>query len=83
MSITLQLSTAFGAKRKAKHTPAAVRFLEAVPAQPARGASGQISAAPWEGLYLEPSEDSVDSTASRHRPNPDLERFLIALMYGE
>jgi hypothetical protein len=83
MSITLQLSTAFGAKRKAKHTPAAVRFLEAVAAQPARGASGQISAAPWEGLYLEPPEDSVDSTASRHRPNPDLERFLIALMYGE
>jgi hypothetical protein len=43
----------------------------------------QISAAPWEGLYLEPSEGPVDSTASGHRPNPELERFLTALMYGE
>jgi hypothetical protein len=83
MSITLQLSTAFGAKRKARHTPAAVRFHEAVAAQPARRTSGQISASPWEGLYLERSEDSVDSTASGHRPNPELERFLVALMYGE
>jgi hypothetical protein len=83
MSITLQLSTAFGAKRKARHTPAIVPFLEAVAAQPAGGTPGQISAAPWEGLYLEPSEDSVDSTASGHRPNPEFERFLIALMYGE
>jgi hypothetical protein len=78
MSITLQHLTAFGAERKARHTPAVVPFLE-----PARGTSGQISAAPWEGLYLEPSEDPVDSTASGHRPNPELERFLIALMYGE
>jgi hypothetical protein len=48
----------------------------------AEGASTGITCTPWEGLYLEVNEaNSV--VADSLRPNPDLERFLGSLMYGE
>lgn len=45
--------------------------------------AGRITCAPWEGLYL---EDVETAHTSGHRPasaDENLERFLIALMYGE
>jgi len=42
-----------------------------------------ITAAPWEGLYLEVNEDA-DNTVDNPLPTePELAQFLASLMYGE
>jgi hypothetical protein len=44
--------------------------------------SPRITAAPWEGLYLE--VEDVDNTVADGLPtDPELVRFLASLMYGE
>jgi hypothetical protein len=49
----------------------------------AYGISGQISASPWEGLYLEMPEESVDAETASIQNGSYLERFLTTLMVGE
>jgi hypothetical protein len=49
----------------------------------AYGTTGQISAFPWEGLYLELPGESVEAVSTSSHDNHELERFLTALMIGE
>uniref|UniRef100_UPI001C0F1B00 hypothetical protein n=1 Tax=Arthrobacter globiformis TaxID=1665 RepID=UPI001C0F1B00 len=46
-------------------------------------APGQISAFPWEGVYLEQGDQAAGSMAGRTQPNPELKPFLAGRMYGE
>jgi hypothetical protein len=45
-------------------------------------APGQISCFAWEGAYIEPNDQSAESMTNT-QPNPELERFIASLMYGE
>lgn len=40
-----------------------------------------LTCAPWEGLYLDSVE--ADNLQEAPVPNPELERFLNSLMFGE
>ncbi|WP_461175137.1 hypothetical protein M1D93_20635 (plasmid) [Arthrobacter sp. Z1-9] len=72
------LSLSFVRNRGQRVTSPTTRQV-AAPAAPA--ATGGLTCAPWEGLYLETAEahDFQESPV----PNPELERFLYTLMYGE
>lgn len=47
------------------------------------GGSIGITAAPWEGLYLEAKESRDSAAASALPADSELERFLASLMYGD
>lgn len=49
----------------------------------AAGGSAGITAAPWEGLYLEVEESQDSAAASALPADSGLERFLASLMYGD
>jgi len=46
-----------------------------------QGGQRGITAAPWEGLYLEAAETEVN--AGKSDLTTDLERFLASITYGE
>lgn len=54
-----------------------------VTATRAEGRGSGITSAPWEGLYIEVNDDIDSIAAGGPLPNPDLERFLASLMFGE
>lgn len=68
--------------RKAQHASAQAHAYEDPHCRP-YGMTGTISASPWEGLYLECPEESVEPAVTPAQVNSDLERFLTALMVGE
>ncbi|MDQ1594378.1 MAG: hypothetical protein QOH40_934 [Arthrobacter pascens] len=47
----------------------------------AHEAPGGLTCSPWEGLYLHTGES--ESSEEANLPNPELERFLSSLMFGE
>lgn len=47
------------------------------------GAVCGITSAPWEGLYLETDKNAGSGRTEDMPTEPDLERFLASLMYGE
>ncbi|WP_272910875.1 hypothetical protein [Arthrobacter sp. FW306-05-C] len=42
-----------------------------------------MSSFAWEGAYIEPNDQSAESMDPVTQPNPELERFIASLMYGE
>jgi hypothetical protein len=49
----------------------------------ADGGSAGITAAPWEGLYVEVEATQDGAAASALPADSELERFLASLMYGD
>jgi hypothetical protein len=45
--------------------------------------SEPLTCAPWEGLYMEPTETSEPSAEAAFPTAAELDRFLASLMYGE
>jgi hypothetical protein len=57
---------------------------EAVRSEPQHhAASGTISCAPWEGLYMEHAEAAEPAVETGFPGSTELERFLATLMHGE
>jgi hypothetical protein len=83
MSITFQLPMTFRSKRRVIPASTADQSFQTAEARQALVAPGQISAFAWEGVYIEPSDESAESMARGTQPNPEFERFLAGLMYGE
>ena len=83
MSITLQLPMTFRSKRRAALVPATDQSSEIAEFGQALATPGQISASPWEGLYVEPGDESAEPVDHDRRLNLEVERFLATLMYGE
>ncbi|MDQ1060394.1 hypothetical protein QFZ23_004295 [Arthrobacter globiformis] len=83
MSITFQLPMTFRSKRRAIPASTADQSFQTAETRQALVAPGQISAFAWEGVYIEPSDESAESMARGTQPNPEFERFLAGLMYGE
>ncbi len=83
MSITFQLPMAFRSKRRAIPASPVDQSFRTAETRRALVAPGQISSFAWEGAYIEPSDQSAESMARGTQPNPELERFIASVMYGE
>ncbi|MFJ4029349.1 hypothetical protein ACIPWF_18395 [Paenarthrobacter sp. NPDC089989] len=82
MSITLQLPMTFRSRRRDFSAVTADHSFDTA-ARRFHTKPGEISASPWEGLYIEPGDETAEAVARTAQPNPELERFLAGLMYGE